>query len=77
MMEYAYKRITLEERKRIAALLSEGYTVSKIARALKRNKSTISRELARNSEADSSYVVENAQQRAKENAMSRRKGKRK
>ena len=41
--------MTQSEREYIANLLSEGYSLGDIAKALDRNKSTISRELARNS----------------------------
>lgn len=48
-MPKLYKQLTQSEREDIANLLSEGYSLGNIAKALGRNKSTISRELARNS----------------------------
>jgi len=48
-MPKPYKQLTQSEREYIASLLSEGYSLGDIAKALDRNKSTISRELARNS----------------------------
>jgi len=45
----SYTQLTEEERDRIAALHSQGISVREISRRLKRDKSTISRELARNS----------------------------
>lgn len=44
-----YKQLSQEEREHIAHLLSEGNSLGDIAKALARNKSTISRELTRNS----------------------------
>lgn len=48
-MPKQYKHLSQSEREHIANLLSEGTTLGDIALALGRNKSTISRELARNS----------------------------
>ena len=48
-MPKPYKQLTQSEREYIASLLSEGFSLGDIAKALDRNKSTISRELARNS----------------------------
>jgi IS30 family transposase len=48
-MSKPYKQLSQEEREHIAQLLSEGNSLGDIAKALGRNKSTISRELARNS----------------------------
>lgn len=48
-MPKPYKQLTQSEREHIASLLSEGYSLGDIAKTLGRNKSTISRELARNS----------------------------
>ncbi|MDI6789653.1 MAG: helix-turn-helix domain-containing protein [Thermodesulfobacteriota bacterium] len=44
-----YRHISLEERDRIAEMKSLGQTVTEIAEALGRSKSTLSRELRRNS----------------------------
>jgi IS30 family transposase len=48
-MPKPYKQLTQSEREQIANLLSGGYSLGDIAKALGRNKSTISRELTRNS----------------------------
>jgi len=48
-MPKSYKHLSQEEREFIAAQLSEGSSVGDIAKAVGRNKSTISRELTRNS----------------------------
>lgn len=48
-MPKLYKQLSQSEREHIASLLSEGSSLGDIAKALGRNKSTISRELARNS----------------------------
>lgn len=47
-MPKPYKQLSQTEREHIANLLAEGYNLTDIAKALGRNKSTISRELARN-----------------------------
>lgn len=44
-----YKHLTLIEREMILFFVAQRYTVSKIARELGRDKSTVSRELKRNS----------------------------
>jgi IS30 family transposase len=48
-MPKPYKQLTQEERELIAHLLSEGSSLGDIAKAIGRHKSTVSRELARNS----------------------------
>lgn len=48
-MPRSYKQLSQEEREHIAHLLSEGSSLGDIAKILGRNKSTISRELVRNS----------------------------
>ena len=48
-MPKPYKQLSQAEREQIANLLSEGNSLGDIAKALDRDKSTISRELARNS----------------------------
>jgi len=48
-MPKPYKQLSQSEREHIANLLSEGCSLGDIAKAVGRNKSTISRELARNS----------------------------
>jgi len=47
----AYKRLTERERYQIEALKREGFTQSAIARSLGRSRSTINREIGRNSDA--------------------------
>lgn len=44
-----YKHLTPEEREKILLLLSKNYSITYIAAAIGRNKSTVSRELSRNS----------------------------
>jgi len=51
----SYDQITFDEREQIALLHAQNYGPSHIARALWRHKSTISRELARNTNKDGSY----------------------
>jgi len=48
MAQRTYTHLSLEERDRLAILRAEGVSVNEIARRLKRNKSTISRECKRN-----------------------------
>ena len=48
-MPKPYKHLSQEERELIAAQLSEGFSIGDIAKAVGRDKSTISRELKRNS----------------------------
>jgi IS30 family transposase len=50
-----YQHLTPSERKVIDSMRRAGYTQVKIAQALQRRQSTISRELARNSEPDGHY----------------------
>ncbi len=51
-MTKPYKHLSQSEREHIANLLSEGKSLGDIAKALDRNKSTTSRELARNSASE-------------------------
>ena len=44
-----YKHLSSEERDKIAILRAQGHSLNKIAKMINRNKSTISRELKRNS----------------------------
>ena len=44
-----YNHLTLVEREKIMYFRAQNYTISEIATLLQRNKSTISRELKRNS----------------------------
>ena len=55
-----YKHITPEEREKILILRSKNYTITDIANSIGRNKSTISRELMRNS-VDGNYSAVYAQ----------------
>jgi len=55
-----YKHITPEEREKILLLFSHNYSITFIAESLGRNKSTISRELSRNS-FDNDYSAVTAQ----------------
>lgn len=57
-----HKHLTIEEREKILYFLAKGYTISKIATELNRHKSTISRELKRNSSAKG-YFPSSAQRR--------------
>ena len=64
-MEKGYKHISLEERDRIAEMKSLGHTVTEIAMALGRSKSTLSRELMRNATpAYKVYLSHRAHERA-------------
>lgn len=44
-----YKHLSINERENLLFLLGEGKTIREIAREMRRDKSTISREIARNS----------------------------
>ena len=44
-----YKHLNIDERENLLLLLGEGKTIREIAREMGRDKSTISREIARNS----------------------------
>lgn len=64
-MENQYKHLTMTERDIITELLYERRTVSEIAKVLCRHKSTISRELKRNSSSEYKlYLSHRAQHRA-------------
>jgi len=58
-----YNHLTFEERERIALLRVEGLCASQIAAQLGRHKTTIRRELRRNSNADDSYRPLSAERR--------------
>jgi transposase, IS30 family len=64
----AYRRLTLEERETIGLMLAAGHSITKIARALGRDKSTISRERRRHVGRDGSYRPLTAQKRAEATA---------
>jgi IS30 family transposase len=61
-----YKHLSSEERDKIAVLRAQGNSLNNIAKMINRNKSTISRELKRNSSpAYDVYLPHKANQRAK------------
>jgi IS30 family transposase len=55
-----YKQISLEEREKIYKLEKAGMSMAKISNLLKRNKSTISREITRNKSATLGYLPDRA-----------------
>lgn len=57
------RHLTLEERERIAQFHSQGFSRAEIGRLLERDRSTIGRELARNSD-DGTYWASRAQRKA-------------
>src|SRR5215212_1730930 len=60
-----YRQLSPEERYMLAALRKQGFNKSQIARALGRHRSTVGRELRRNStRADGRYRAGTAQERA-------------
>lgn len=59
-------QLNMEERERIAQTWFAGYSRAEVAQALGRHPGTISRELARNSEADGSYLATSAQRKAQQ-----------
>ena len=58
-----YKHISIKEREKILVYRERGYSISKIAQELNRNKSTISRELKRNSSRTREYSAVKAQEK--------------
>jgi transposase, IS30 family len=65
-MKKLYKQLTSDERDLIAVHHANGFSLSEIAKMLNRNKSTISRELTRNSASSSKiYLSSQAHKRAK------------
>ena len=60
----AYKHLGQYERDRIEALLVSGHTMVDIARVLKVNKSTISREIRKRKRMDGRYDADTAQHKA-------------
>jgi transposase, IS30 family len=58
-----YGHLTYEERERLAVLCAEGLCPSEIAQELGRNRSSVYRELSRNSNADGSYRAASADRR--------------
>lgn len=62
-----YRHLTVRQRERLARLCHEGYSLAEIAKALGRNKSTISRELGRNGSPERRhYMPCRAQARSEE-----------
>lgn len=72
-----YKRLSLKEREEISRLLAAKQNFSEIARALGRNKSTISREIRKGGCNKYTYRAVKAEKRAKRRASRRKLGKRK
>lgn len=65
-MKKQYKQLTSDERDLIAVHHANGFSLSEIAKMIGRNKSTISRELTRNSASSSKiYLSSQAHKRAK------------
>jgi IS30 family transposase len=65
-MKKQYKQLTSDERDLIAVYHANGFNISDIAKMLNRNKSTISRELSRNSSKSiKDYLSSQAHKRAK------------
>lgn len=60
-----YRHITLEERFRLATLLKEGFDHEDIADRLGKSRSSITREIQRNSKLNSDYDVYHAHRQAK------------
>lgn len=60
-----YRQITSGERYMLAALRTQGYSASRIARELKRHPSTISREIRRNGCNDGAYRPSKADRRTR------------
>lgn len=60
------RQLSMEERERIAQMDFAGHRPCEIARALKRHRGTISRELARHRDTDGEYLASRAQSRAQQ-----------
>jgi len=71
-MSKSYHQLTEEERIEIYAFRKEGKSVSQIATALDRNRSTIEREISRNS-GERGYRPKQAHWKAKERQVLKRK----
>jgi IS30 family transposase len=63
-----YRRLTIQERETIGLMLAAGHTITEVAAALDRDKSTISRERRRHVNRDGSYRPLTAQKRAETTA---------
>lgn len=77
MKETNYRRLSFEEREEISRCIACNLTVSEIARALKRHKSTISREIRKAGSNKYVYRAQRADNRAQRNASKRKRKKRK
>jgi transposase, IS30 family len=73
-MQTKYKRITNEEREEISRSLAKGNSITEISSELGRHRTTIIREINRNS-GKSGYRAFSANKRAQDSAGSRRNGK--
>jgi IS30 family transposase len=60
-----YRQIRVEEREKIAGLLESKSTITEIAKALGRSKSTISREIKRNRSSQGNYWPDTADRKAR------------
>ena len=58
-----YRQIDLEERCRIRGMMEQGYSITKIAHCLGRDRRTIQRELARNGGRSGDYKPDTAHRR--------------
>lgn len=76
MQTRRYQRLTNDEREEIGRGLAQGKGISEIARKLDRDRTTIWREINRNS-GKTGYRALSASKRSEERGGSRRKGKRK
>jgi IS30 family transposase len=63
-----YRRLTIQERETIGLMLAAGHSITEVAAALDRDKSTISRERRRHGNRDGSYRPLTAQKRAETTA---------
>ena len=73
-MPEKYRRLSAEEREEISRKLAQGATISEIAKAMGRHKSTISREIRKGGCTIRTYRAERAQKRAERNARKRKAG---
>lgn len=72
-----YQRLSIEEREEVSRFLAQGFSLREIARSLKRNPSTISREIQRFTGGRRVYRALTADRRAKKARSGCRLGKRK
>jgi transposase, IS30 family len=71
-MKNTYQHLTLEERERLAVLLSQNYSLRSIAKVLNRKHQTLSRELKRNRRAGTEYIPCKAHNKAIKRAIKQR-----